>query len=198
MIIACINAYQDEEFIADAIKSVAGQVGRIIVVDGAYEGFPLYKGEPYSTDRTVEIAEDLGCDVVETRKVWKDQVTKRNAYLLGEEGDWYFQIDSDERLHGKLEPGNEDAYKIFCQLKSHQIPMIRMFRHHPGLLHLGAHNILTIDGKILRSEEIDILPGCWVEHLAEKRDPDRKRRKNKYYRKQYHAEKKFRQENGLP
>ena len=198
MIIACINAYQDEGFIGDAIRSVAGKVDRIIVVDGAYEGFPLYRGEPYSTDRTVELAESLGCEVIETRRTWKDQVEKRNAYLLGEDGDWYLPIDSDERLHGELFPGPDEAYRIPCQLRKHRIPMMRIFRHQPGIKYAGAHNVISVNGRIIRPEELDILPNCWIEHLAEFRDRDRKERKNEYYGKQYEAEKEFRKQNGLP
>ncbi len=195
MIIACINAYQDEDFIWDAIASVAG-MDRIIVVDGAYEGFPLYNDMPFSTDRTVEIAEELGCEVIKTRRTWRDQVEKRNAYLIGEEGDWYLQIDADERLRGELKPGEGEANKIFCQIKNHWIPIVRLFKHQPGIRYLGAHNIIAVGDRIIRGG--DILPDCWIEHLSEMRDPDRKERKKEYYGCQYHLEKAFRQKNGLP
>ncbi len=195
MIIACINAYQDEDFIWDAIASVAG-LDRIVVVDGAYEGFPQYNDVPYSTDQTVEIAEELGCEVIKTRRVWKDQVEKRNAYLIGEVGDWYLQIDADERLHGELKPGNDEAYRIPCQFGKRKIPTLKLFRHQPGIRYIGAHNVIAVGDRIIRGG--DILPDCWIEHLSEMRDPDRKKRKKEYYGCQYHLEKAFRQKNGLP
>jgi len=198
MIIACINAYQDERFIKNAIISVLDKVDRIIVVDGVYEGFELYNFKPYSTDRTVIIAENLGCEIIETRWGWKDQVEKRNAYLVGGDGDWYFMIDADERLHGELKPGEEDSYRIQCQFRKSLIPLLRLFKHQEGIKYIGGHNIISVNDKIILENESPVLKDCWIEHFTDLRGEDRQRRKNQYYGYQYQIEREFREENGLP
>jgi len=198
MIIACINVYQDERFVKNAIISVLDKVDRIVVVDGAYEGFEQYNFKPYSTDRTVAIAENLGCEVIETRWGWKDQVEKRNAYLVGGDGDWYFMIDADERLNGELKPREEDSHRIQCQFRKSLIPMMRLFRHQDGIKYVGGHNILSVNNRIMTGDESPILKDCWIEHFTDLRGEDRKRRKNQYYGYQYQIEREFREENGLP
>ena len=101
-VIACINVWLEAQMLPGCLASVGGKVDRTIVVDGRYKNFP---GEgACSTDRTVEIARAFGAEVIlpPNDEPWPDQPTKRSAYLVGKEGDWYFRIDADARLVGDL------------------------------------------------------------------------------------------------
>ena len=77
----------EEEFLEDALKSAAPFVDEMVVVDTG------------STDRTIEIARDLGATVSEVP--WSDSFSAaRNATLQAATGRWVLILDADERLVG--------------------------------------------------------------------------------------------------
>ena len=195
MIIACISAYNDAGFIEGAIASVLEVSDKIVVVDGVYQGFPLIGGKPYSTDRTLWIAADMGAEIITTQRVWEDQTEKRNSYFVGEWGDWYLILDSDERFRGEVTLRDEDyGYRI----RVGGTPFLRLLRHRSGLRYEGTHATLYDDFGYIDPHYPPCQKDCWIEHLKDQRSEDRKARKQVYYSRQYDIEQRYRTENGLP
>lgn len=101
-IIGCVNAYQDAEMLKRSLPVLARLVDRLIVVDGAYADFPIYGGIPTSTDGTLDVARCWTDEIVWRPTPWENEIEKRNAYLIGEPGDWYLVCDADEVLEGAI------------------------------------------------------------------------------------------------
>lgn len=83
MISVLIIALNEEDVIEDAIKSVKGFAGEVVVVDGG------------SQDKTVELAEKLGARVVKNK--FKNFSDQRNLAASVAKGDILFYLDSDEQ-----------------------------------------------------------------------------------------------------
>lgn len=79
-----ILASNEEDVIGDAIKSCKGFAEKIVVVDSNSE------------DRTVNIAESLGAEVV--RHTLKNFSEQRNYAILHATTKWVLYLDADERL----------------------------------------------------------------------------------------------------
>ncbi len=77
----------EEDFLEDALKSAQGFCDELVVVDTG------------STDRTVEIAQDMGAKVGYFE--WCDSFSKaRNETLRQSSGEWVAILDADERFVG--------------------------------------------------------------------------------------------------
>ena len=63
------------------LDSIVGKVDRIIVVEGRIAAFP--GGSPTSTDNTLEIARDYGCEIVTNVLPWRNEAEMRSQYLTG-------------------------------------------------------------------------------------------------------------------
>ena len=103
MLIGCVCTYNEAALIEGAIKSLwAFGCQRVIVVDGQMDGYD--PGAPYySTDNTRQLAAALSAEIVQPpARPWHDEIEQRNAYLVGEPGDWYMVLDADERVTGEL------------------------------------------------------------------------------------------------
>jgi glycosyltransferase involved in cell wall biosynthesis len=85
---AVIIAQDEEDCIANAIKSCFLFADEIVVVDGG------------SQDSTVQIAEDLGCQVYINS--WPGYAKQRNFGADKAKYDWIFFIDADEVVDQKL------------------------------------------------------------------------------------------------
>jgi hypothetical protein len=102
MLIACYNVYNEAKHLPESVASVYDHVGKLVFVDGRYEGF--YEDKPVaSTDGTLAWVKDKGNDpdgkfhlIKAPKKPWKNQAEKRSAYLIGEDGDTYLYIDGHE------------------------------------------------------------------------------------------------------
>lgn len=153
---------------------------------------------PISTDRTLEILKDYKVDVVIGPEInpvtgeptpWAHEYIKRSKYFVGTNGDWYFVIDADERLVGKLDVGalSDDAYNIDL-LRDDQMtpyPILRIFKHQDGMEYRGAHHALWVGDKLYRKEYCVKVTGCSLYHRAVHRnevDPIRHLAKGAYYR----------------
>lgn len=84
---ACLIAFNEEEKIADAINSVKW-ADEILLVDSE------------SSDRTVEIAENLGAKII-TQK-WLGFSKQKQLAVDSAEHDWIFSLDADEMVSEKL------------------------------------------------------------------------------------------------
>jgi tetratricopeptide (TPR) repeat protein len=88
----CMIVKDEERFLADALRSVAGAVDEVCVVDTG------------STDRSREIARAHGARVLDVP--WQDDfAAARNAALKMATRPWIFVLDADERL----DPGSRSA-----------------------------------------------------------------------------------------
>jgi tetratricopeptide (TPR) repeat protein len=86
----------EEDFLEDALKSAQGWCDELIVVDTG------------STDRTIEIAQDMGAVV--SHFEWCDSFSlARNETLRRSTGEWIIVLDADERFRGP-DPGSIRQY----------------------------------------------------------------------------------------
>ncbi|MDA8345064.1 MAG: glycosyltransferase [Thermaerobacter sp.] len=85
LVSTCIIAKDEAAMIGECIQSVAALGGEVILVDTG------------SSDRTPDIARELGASVVE--HPWEDDFSAaRNAGLEHARGEWILVVDADERL----------------------------------------------------------------------------------------------------
>ncbi len=92
-----IVTYNEEKNIKECIVSCNSIADRILVLDN------------YSTDRTIEIAKQLGADVVQS----KSHVRDRIEYALSNEtitSEWVLFLDADERMT----PESAEEFKNLC------------------------------------------------------------------------------------
>jgi tetratricopeptide (TPR) repeat protein len=128
----CMIVKDEEIMLPRCLKSVQDLVGEMIVVDTG------------STDRTVEIAQQLGAAVY--HHPWKDDFADaRNASLQHAQGDWILVLDADETLMPACLPTLEAALKspnclavtfLREEIGAQQNPyslVCRLFRRHPQI-----------------------------------------------------------------
>lgn len=84
-----IATYNEEDNLAECIKSIRSLAMEIIVVDGS------------STDNTVKIAKKLGAKVLVTTNPPIFHINKQKAIDMCK-GDWILQLDADERVTPEL------------------------------------------------------------------------------------------------
>lgn len=176
MIIGCMSVYNEETQIATAINSLSW-CDKVCVVDGSYKGFPE---QGLSTDNTLTIAEDMGCEIA-LAPVGISQVEKRNLYLIGKRGDYYVVLDADEVWHGKLKE-SELADTAYCvrHIGEHALPpTIRVFRH--GVKYKHVHNQLYYRNVLLKESQCKVLQTVYIEHFHNKRSQERKNKAFKYF-----------------
>ena len=175
-------AYQESERIGEALASLlAAGCERLVVVDGAWRHFERYGDGPGSTDGTQQIARLSGAAVIEAPATgWHDEIEARNAYLIGEPGDWYLILDADERmagvLPGTLEDAPEGAHLVaICAAGQPDVRRIRVVREDGTLRYQYAHYGLYRQGRLV--EQAALLDGVWIEHAGRPGDRERDRRK---------------------
>lgn len=207
-LIACLSAYNEERMIRGALESVRDAAGRIVVVDGAYSGFPLSRDSHASTDQTLEIAAEFGAEIVGyyggAGIEAPTQEEKRNRYFVGGEGDWYLILDADERLRGQIDRGllnRRGAYAYTLSVSDPVFPLssawIRLVKHSPDLHYEGAHNALFREGKLLRADSTPCMRSAWIAHEP-RGDEERRVAAGEYYRRQFEHERDFRVRNAYP
>lgn len=101
-----IPTYNEEKYIADAIKSVSF-ADEVIIIDS------------YSNDATVEIAKGLNCNVLQNK--FKNFSSQKNFVVPHAKGEWILFLDADERVTKSLQteilnaiatPGEYTAFKL--------------------------------------------------------------------------------------
>lgn len=188
MIIAVINTYNDKDHIEKTLQSVKGKVDKIVVVDGAYADFP--HDVPYSTDGTLDIAKKYADVLIEcpNQKAWHDEMVKRSAYLIGNEGDWYLMIDADELFEGDLEPlrtsKESDYFLPFTYEEDYgrEGKQYRLFKHRAGLIYARNHYTLWIGTLNLSDMPKALYEHGRMFHEPQSRTPEREEAKKAYYK----------------
>ena len=107
-----IPSYNGEKYIAQCIESIQSQdmpVEILVVDDG-------------STDRTLEIAQDMGCKILHKQER-TGQVASKNVGIAAARGPYWLTIDQDDRLA----PGALCAlYEAMTRLKNAPIVMAKV------------------------------------------------------------------------
>ena len=148
----CLIVKNEEQFIAQCLKSIREVAQQIIVVDTG------------STDRTVEIAKEFGAEVHSF--TWCDDFSAaRNAALEHVTGDWVLALDADEELsakdHEKLRQAMSDESTMAWRLPIIDVGreldgcsyVPRLFRNAPGLFYLGrVHEQIFSSIEVRRAE----------------------------------------------
>lgn len=154
---------------------------RLVVVDGAWRHFERYGDGPGSTDGTQELARLQGAEVIEAPAGgWQNEIEARNAYLVGEPGDWYVFLDADERMAGVL-PGTldvapEGAYLVWIRTAGEPaVRRIRVVREDGTLRYQYAHYGLYRQGHLV--DQAALLDAVEIEHVGRPGDHERDRRK---------------------
>jgi glycosyltransferase involved in cell wall biosynthesis/tetratricopeptide (TPR) repeat protein len=129
---ACLIVKDEEQFIGRCLRSLAGVADQIVVLDTG------------STDRTAEIARELGAEV-HTQAWSHDFSAARNAALSHARGAWVLVIDADEEL---MPEGREKLARELSDtaVMAYRLPIYdagseangcnyvpRLFRNAPGL-----------------------------------------------------------------
>jgi len=191
VIIACYSVFNDMPILKESIESVSPYVDKIIVVDGAYREFP--HKDFRSTDGTLEYLKSIEkVELIEAKSAWKDQISKRNATLIGSVGDWYLVIDGDEIWTGDFRLPSADVGIIKCKRTSDgaKYDRARIFKHIEGLHYEGKHywlvdkngktfSLLADSGLRYSAERLFNRPS--IIHKDDKRDYERMMAKKKYY-----------------
>lgn len=197
-LIGVLIAYNEEVLLPDCLASIYGKVDEIIMVEGRIADYP--GDSPHSTDNTVAIAKEYGATVIQIDRAWNNECEMRSAYLVGNEGDVYFQIDADERLMTPLPrpeqlPG--DSYKVSIRMIGAPIEGYRprFFRHKGEMIYRGVHDALFSDGKLISTpKNTPALHSVWLAHRQILRDKNRRANKAHYYRIGYTHEHEIRTE----
>ncbi|MEW6158990.1 MAG: glycosyltransferase [Verrucomicrobiota bacterium] len=148
----CLIARNEEKFIGQCLRSVQGIAQQIVVVDTG------------STDRTVEIARELGAEVYAF--TWCDDFSAaRNAALERARGEWVLVLDADEELlpasHAVLRSEMQ-----CCEAIAYRLPIVdagreeegqsfvpRLFRNVPGLFYVSrVHEQVFASIEVRRKE----------------------------------------------
>jgi len=105
MVVGCLNVFECEATIGKTLRSIQNFVDRIIVVDGAYEGF---SDHARSRDGTMVKVRGFPKPkiLIGNDKHWHSQIKKRNQYLAPvfvDNGEWLFIIDGDEHIQSGVD-----------------------------------------------------------------------------------------------
>ena len=156
----CIIAKNEEQFIAQCLQSIQGLAAQVVLVDTG------------STDRTVEIARELGAEI--HAFAWRDDfAAARNAALQQATGDWILMLDADEELpaaqHARLaqDMGQTNALAFRLPLVNagrenegrSMVP--RLYRNLPGAFYRGRIHEQLFPSLLPSAKTWDLRPP-WV------------------------------------
>lgn len=186
--------FNDMDVIQKSIESVIDHVDKIVIVDGIFRDFPHLESDPeYSTDGTLEYISSLDKEVVLIVAPGETETEKRSRYLIGDEGDVYIHLDTDEWVENpEILNDLPDVDVMYCPMKRSDGNVSfypRVFRHQDGMKYQGLHHrlvdkdeqlICKIDktGKKYTDARIPLV----IQHDRELRAEDRRAQKEVYYR----------------
>lgn len=200
-IIACVITYNDEQMLPGCLQQIQDKVSRIIVVDGAFATFPLHQGIPSSMDATEEIARCYGAEWIPCGPTpWATEMEKRSAYLLGEDGDWYVHVDTDERLAGNLpELVDGNHYALIIDDPQFRSWAPRIWQHRGHMRYEGSHNALWSDDRLIHLKgAVQVPPAiCHIIHVPHLRPAWQQLAKRKHYARRTPTERDYRATHGI-
>jgi len=174
-LIVGIAAYNWAEKLEKAIGSVKGVADKIVVVEGKFSDSP--GAYVRSVDKTADIARDLGAELIQPH-IPLPQPQQRDLYLIGEPGDVYLVLDSDEVLQGvfpkqDILKGTPSCYAVWIEGPLHWSPRpqltLRVYRHISGTPHHNPGQILVDgEGRLMDGTHPGfggILGTCKLQHL---------------------------------
>jgi len=178
LISACMIVRDEEEFLEGCLLSIKDAVDEIVV------------GDTGSTDRTRDIARDLGARVYNIP--WNDDFSAaRNQVLEQAKGAWILSIDADERLRAisrsRIEvllknPSNIAYYVLMHPMRRWTgMWVIRLFRNDPRIRFKGIFHESLWEGlqKALSSENKEIgYSDLFLDHLGYDIDQSEKLMRN--------------------
>jgi len=152
---AALATFNEEENIVDCIESLKNFADEIVVADGS------------STDRTRELAENLGAKIIKTTNKPMFHINK-NLAIDNCTSDWIFLMDADERVSKELvgeikgiisKNPKENGFWInrrnwflggyLTKGGAYPDSVIRLFRRGKGRLpEVSVHEQVAIDGEV--------------------------------------------------
>jgi glycosyltransferase involved in cell wall biosynthesis len=118
-LVACYAAWNEEQLIAESMRSVKEYVDRFVVVDAVFETNEV--DAVGSTDRQREVVEAVAAPKPLTYLSFDHKVPEheaRNRYLEElADGDWALVIDGDEVLYG----AHEDVQRLVDRIKAGEL-----------------------------------------------------------------------------
>ena len=180
---ACLITLNEEQDLPRCLRSIAGLVDEIVVIDSG------------STDSTSAVAESFGARVI--RQDWLGYVGQKNFALDAATYPWVLSIDADEELSPELAeairslrqnagetPGGPAGYIVrrMVQFRGRWIrhgdwypdPLVRLFKRDKARFAGGrVHERMELQG------ETALLPGH-LHHFTYKDTEDRRRRIEHY------------------
>lgn len=136
---AVFNVYNEAQFIQEAVESAAW-CSNIIVVDGAFKGFPTEDGKAASCDGTLEILQEIkqqhGWTDEKLRVITADTPwgvnEKMQAYLgFIDDGDYFLRMNGDEIFESDF---SFPVHKILDYvLDSYKLPLYQLYEYRPNV-----------------------------------------------------------------
>jgi len=141
----CIKAKNEEKLLPGCIENIKDFVDEIIVVDNG------------STDRTAQIARNMGARVISSPDLLVDQ--NANMFVDAAQSDWLLAIDADERfdldakkrIRKECETVDPGIYGLLAPLYQYlgsgrfvETTAMRIFRNHKGI----RYNSFTIHASV--------------------------------------------------
>ncbi len=133
-----IATFNEERNIGDCLRSVKAIAGEMVIVDGT------------SSDRTVEIARELGAKVIVTENPAIFHINKQKSFDLCI-GDWILYLDADERVSKKLADEIIEVINMTDEQRSQYQSKLKgrkLFLRHQRLLEERDGQIGDNDGQI--------------------------------------------------
>lgn len=185
-----------------AYQSLVDETKKLIATQGTHghqelinQFMPFIKAE--SDDATLEILERnkvdkiIKCELDSEgySKPWVHEFVKRSKYFVGKPGDYYFVLDGDERVRGKIDFSAlvETSYNIMLTRDdgTPEYRVMRLHKHVDGMEYRGAHHALYVNEELYYRDKCKTYEGARIDHLQTqrlKRDPIRCYVKGAYYR----------------
>ncbi len=182
MLIGCTIFYNDAPALLErCLKSTGAHVDKLVVVDGSFANFPHPAGDRSSTANHLELAAEYADELIECPpEGWSTEIDKRNRYLVGETGDWYLVVDSDEEVVDfpyraeDLEATGARGFRLWLvEGDQPRRSVMRLFRQDEKVAYVGAHNAVRGGDGLLLNHRCDALSDALLRHYPHERAPER-------------------------
>lgn len=181
--------YNDDlPLLEKALQSLKQRVDKLVAIDGPYKNFP--HTSITSNQEVLDLVAQYADEVISPKEAWNNQIQKRNAYLIGQPGDYYLMLDADEELVGDLPELTEDYYGIKIKDKRSAEEesnnyALRLFKAKEGLQYKRKHSWLYYKNECVsmdtHNDNIIKLDSPVIIHASYERNEERTKDKQTYY-----------------